>query len=114
MSILVSALTLLPVGLLILRQLYYWFQLRSIPGPFLASTSNLWRAYNQYTGQLRGKLLKLHEKHGLIVRYGVNSISISDPDAIQTIYTKRGFTIVSFLMYFAFSVTDESVLARFL
>lgn len=79
------------------RLLYIWYRLKNAPGPFLASTSNLWRAYNQYRGRLRGRLVDLHEKHGSIVRYGANSISINDPDAIQPIYagSKRGFTIVS-------------------
>jgi hypothetical protein len=97
-------LLVLPLIYLFCQQVYLWFQLRSAPGPFLASTSNIWRAYNQYTGQLRVKLLDLHVRHGPIVRYGVNSISINDPDAIQTIYTKRGFTIVS---HFA---TDNKIL----
>jgi hypothetical protein len=87
----------LPFLLLLVTQLFRnWFHLRSVPGPFIASTSNLWRAYNQYTGQLRGKLLKLHQKHGPIVRYGVNNVSFSGADAIQPIYSgAKGFTIVS-------------------
>lgn len=89
--------TILAVSVLYIARLFYvWFRLRNAPGPFLASTSNLWRAYYQYRGKLKGKLLELHEKHGPIVRYGANSISINDPDVIQPIYagSKRGFTIV--------------------
>lgn len=72
-----------------------WRLLRRAPGPFLASTTDLWRAWHQYHGRLRGKLVKLHEKHGPIVRYGVQSISISDPSAIDIIYgSRQGFTTV--------------------
>jgi Cytochrome P450 len=58
----------------------------SPPGPFLARFTDLWRAYQQYNGQLRSKLTTLHAKHGPIVRYGVSSISISDPKAIDVLY----------------------------
>ena len=61
----------------------------SPPGPFLASFTDLWRAYQQYNGQLRSKLTTLHAKHGPIVRYGVRSVSISDPKAIDILYGSR-------------------------
>ncbi|KAJ4414179.1 hypothetical protein N0V82_008081 [Gnomoniopsis sp. IMI 355080] len=70
-----------------------WRQLRKAPGPLLASITDFWRAWHQYHGQLRGKLVDLHEKHGPIVRYGVRSISLSDPGAIDIIYgSRQGFT----------------------
>lgn len=78
------------------RLVYNWSKLYKIPGPFLASITDLWRAYHQYRGQLRGKLLDLHKKHGSFVRYGVNCVSISDPAAISIIYGSRaGFKTVS-------------------
>jgi len=81
-----------------IRLFLNWRKLNSTPGPFLASISDLWRAYYQYNGLLRGKLLQLHKKHGPIVRYGVNSISISDPSAISIIYGSRaGFVTVTFI-----------------
>ena len=61
----------------------------SIPGPFVAQLTDFWRAYQQYNGQLRSKLVALHAKHGPIVRYGVRSVSISDPKAIDIIYGSR-------------------------
>ncbi|KAE8451331.1 hypothetical protein EG329_003960 [Mollisiaceae sp. DMI_Dod_QoI] len=66
-----------------------WYKFSSVPGPILAGASDLWRAYHQYRGQLRTKLLALHKSHGTIVRYGVNDISISDPSAISVIYGSR-------------------------
>jgi hypothetical protein len=77
------------------RLLLNWNRLISAPGPFLAGVSDVWRAYHQYRGTLRAKLLLLHKKHGPIVRYGVNSVSISDPSAIGIVYGSRaGFVTV--------------------
>ena len=89
-------LILLAVGTLVALRLFLnWRKLSSAPGPFLASITDLWRAYYQYNGFLRGNLLQLHKEHGPIVRYGVNSISISDPSAIGIIYGSRaGFVTV--------------------
>ena len=67
---------------------YKWYQLRDVPGPFLASLSNFWLAY-----QLRIKrqsfkhLVKvLHAKYGPVVRYGPKRVATGDASAIQTIY----------------------------
>lgn len=66
----------------------------SIPGPFLAHFTDLWRAYKQYNGQLRSELTLLHAQYGSVVRYGIKSVSFSDPKAIETIYESRdGFLI---------------------
>lgn len=88
--------TLLAIGVLVALKLFdNWRQLRRAPGPLLASITDFWRAWHQYHGQLRGKLVDLHEKHGPIVRYGVRSISLSDPSAIDIIYgSRQGFTTV--------------------
>ena len=72
-----------------------WLKLRSVPGPLLAATSDLWRAFHQYRGTLRATLENLHKEYGPVVRYGVKSVSISDPIAVTTIYESRsGFVIV--------------------
>lgn len=84
-----------PFFLLVVKLLYDWRQpgLRKIPGPALASVTDLWRFWHQCNGQLRGRLVELHRKHGPVVRYGVRSVSVSDPGAIDTIYGK-GFKTV--------------------
>ncbi|KAI1178212.1 cytochrome P450 [Nemania sp. FL0916] len=66
-----------------------WGNLRGAPGPFLAKFTDLWRAYQLYHGNLREKLLELHSRHGSIVRYGVRSISINDPEVIKVAYGSR-------------------------
>lgn len=82
---------LAPIFLLLIARLALnWYKLHKIPGPFLAGLSDLWRAFYMSTGRLRGKLLDLHKRHGSFVRYGVTSVSISDPEAISTIYVSRG------------------------
>ena len=75
--------------LLAIRLLLNWKRLSTIPGPILASLSDFWRTVYMYKGKLRGKLVELHQKHGTIVRYGVNCVSINDPEAITTIYASR-------------------------
>ncbi|KAI8955740.1 cytochrome P450 [Xylaria longipes] len=71
------------------RAIVNWGKLRKAPGPVLAGFTDLWRAYHQYNGKLREKLLELHARHGLVVRYGVKCISISDPEVIGIVYGSR-------------------------
>ncbi|KAI0445644.1 cytochrome P450 [Xylaria telfairii] len=71
------------------RVIVNWSKLRKAPGPLLAGFTDLWRAYHQYNGKLREKILELHDRHGLVIRYGVKCISISDPDAINVVYGSR-------------------------
>lgn len=89
---------IVPVILLVLvsiRLVADWSKLRKAPGPMLAGFTDLWRAYHQYNGNLREKLLKLHAQHGPIVRYGVRCVSISDPEVINVVYGSRtGFITV--------------------
>jgi hypothetical protein len=74
-----------------------WSKFNHIPGPFLAGLSDYWRAWYQRRGELRGKLIELHEQYGPVVRYGVRSVSVNDPSAVDVIYGSRaGFVIVSY------------------
>ena len=114
-----SALVLLLFGLSAFvgtRLLVSWLHLRKAPGPILAGATDLWRAYQQYNGQLRSKLCDLHAQHGPIVRYGVRSISISDPEVISIVYGSRaGFTTASYVCILdEIPVTLISVLGIFL
>lgn len=60
--------------------------LRSIPGPFLASISNLDRLWSCFTGQQMSYHLRLHEKYGPLVRIGPKHVSFSDGSLIPTVY----------------------------
>lgn len=71
-------------------------QLNHVPGPAIASLSDLWRARLQRSGKLRAKLEELHRQHGTVVRYGVRSVSVSDPQVADMVFGSRaGFVIVS-------------------
>lgn len=84
------------VGLCCWRLYSNWSQLNHIPGPLLAGLSDYWRAWYQRRGELRGKLVELHKQHGPVVRYGVRSVSVNDPSAVDVVYGSRaGFVIVS-------------------
>jgi len=67
--------------------------LRSLPGPFIASFTNLWRLVNVARGHHYDTLLGLHRKYrSNLVRIGPNAVSVSDPDAVRIIYgLKSGF-----------------------
>ena len=60
--------------------------LRDIPGPFLASLSDLWQLVHCYRGDSRHEYL-LHRKYGSpLLRLGPDKISVADPEAIRVIY----------------------------
>ncbi|KAF1930580.1 pisatin demethylase [Didymella exigua CBS 183.55] len=76
--------------------------LKSIPGPFLAKFSNIWRLYNHY-GQTHIETQKeLHKKYGDVVRLGPNTVSVADASLLKTIYSTRG----TFLKSDYYSVND--------
>ncbi|PGH33547.1 hypothetical protein GX50_03619 [[Emmonsia] crescens] len=63
--------------------------LRNVPGPFVASFSNLWKIYRVLKKDMIWRNIEVHEKYGPLVRIGPNHVSASDPCALKTIY---GFT----------------------
>jgi len=60
--------------------------LHSIPGPFLARFSDLWRLIGMWTGHHELTLHELRRQYGSVVRIGPNVLSISDPEVIESIY----------------------------
>ncbi|KAI0204034.1 putative benzoate 4-monooxygenase cytochrome P450 [Astrocystis sublimbata] len=101
------------------------WRLRHIPGPFLASFTNFQRFYWVTTKQAHVKLQDAHEKHGEVVRIGPNMVSISNPEAIPTVYTtKPGFPKSEFYvtlrpytrgtgaLHAVFNTTDEAILKQ--
>ncbi|KAG8165886.1 hypothetical protein KVR01_004438 [Diaporthe batatas] len=60
--------------------------LRSIPGPFLASISNLDRIWSCFSGQQMNYHLELHARYGPLVRVGPKHVSFSDGRLIPTVY----------------------------
>lgn len=60
--------------------------LNHIPGPLLASCTDLWRLRQAQHRRPELAHVRLHEKHGSLVRIGPNSVSVSDPGAIPIVY----------------------------
>ncbi|KAH6645467.1 benzoate 4-monooxygenase cytochrome P450 [Truncatella angustata] len=63
--------------------------LRHFPGPFAAKFTNIWRAVRTYHGRVDLDTWRLHQRYGIAVRIGPNTISLSDPNLIKTIYPVR-------------------------
>lgn len=78
-----SALSFLALGLLLKQYL----RLRRIPGPFLASLTDLWFVHEFWSGKGFGKITTdLHHKYGPVVRMGPNRVIFSNASAIPVIY----------------------------
>jgi len=66
--------------------------LNKYPGPFLASLTDWWRFWIVYKRRPEVEHIRLHAKHGDVVRLGPNCLSFSDPKALKTIYgLNKGF-----------------------
>ena len=91
--ILLAASLVLTVALL--RGFWAWSALGHIPGPFLASITNLPRSWWVMTGRAHQYHQAVHAKYGDVVRIGPRMVSISNPNAIPIIYPfKPGFAKV--------------------
>ncbi|EXJ54980.1 uncharacterized protein A1O5_12891 [Cladophialophora psammophila CBS 110553] len=91
---------ILLLGFFIARLLInkYGGNLDSIPGPFFAGFTNLWRVLNTLLSDPTETQIQLHRSlHSNFVRIGPRVVSISDPKLIPTIYgIKSEFTKTSF------------------
>lgn len=75
------------VFLFLIGHITYTYALhRDIPGPFLAKFTDLWRLLTVWRQDSHWTYLRLHKKHGDLVRVGPNCISICKPDLIPSIY----------------------------
>jgi hypothetical protein len=72
------------LGFIIKRR--YLSPLRRFPGPFWASVTRWWLVRQIFRGDHEKAMLRLHAKHGPIIRISPFEVAISDPDAIKTIY----------------------------
>jgi hypothetical protein len=77
---------LLLLGALYLASNYLSLGVCSVPGPFLAKFSNLWRFIDVANGHAEATLYELHQKHGDYVRLGPKVVSVRDLDALKMIY----------------------------
>lgn len=63
--------------------------LRDIPGPFVASFSNLWKIVAVYHGDMPRRNVALHEQYGPVVRIGPKHVSFASPEAFSIIHSSR-------------------------
>lgn len=80
-------LAFIPVSLVSYITYNRYFQgLAHVPGPWLASVSDLWRysVVKKFRPELEH--IALHKRYGKVVRLGPRTVSVSDPAALQTIY----------------------------
>ena len=69
--------------------------LHRYPGPVLASLTDWWRFFDVLGRRPDITHIRLHRKHGDIVRLGPNALSFADPQALKTIYgLNKGLTKV--------------------
>ena len=95
---------------LLLRKTYLWLPslvllgllykrycngLRHVPGPFIASFSNMWKLYATLRKDMPEKNVAVHERYGPVVRVGQRTVSCSDPSALAVIYSFKAWDKVS-------------------
>jgi hypothetical protein len=80
-------------GLIVVAIMYLtvtYLRLGHIPGPYLASISNIPR-WNWVRGNKAHNIhIALHRKHGRLVRFGPNMVSVADAAEIPNIYSFTG------------------------
>lgn len=81
-------LPLLPVIILIKN---YFSLPTSIPGPFLARFTSLYRAWLVYKRNAHDVQLGLHRKYGNVVRLGPDTVSVSGQDYLSIYGIGKGF-----------------------
>lgn len=62
---------------------------RSIPGPWLAKVTDLYRVGMILRGRFSYELVELHRKYGPAVRLGPDSVSLTDKAVVDDIYGYR-------------------------
>jgi hypothetical protein len=63
--------------------------LRDIPGPWLASVSNLWKLISIYKEDMHLQNASVHDKYGPIVRIGPNHVSLASPESFHAVHASR-------------------------
>ena len=80
---------LLSVVLTLVNLVRAYFRLSGVPGPKLASFTDVWRLRAQNSPQYSVTIARLHKQYGKLVRIGPNHVSISDPGAVPIVYSTR-------------------------
>lgn len=75
-----------PIALVILFTAHSYYRLSHVPGPFLASFTNLSRLSWVLSNRAHDIHTALHRQYGPLVRFGPNMVSIADPAEVGNIY----------------------------
>ncbi|KAL4774989.1 cytochrome P450 [Aspergillus nidulans var. acristatus] len=102
-------LTATAIGILVSRALFqaYSSTKRNIPGPLFAKFTRLWYLSRIWNGQAHLETIDLHTRYGPVVQIAPNEYSVSDPEAIKTIYG-HGTRFTKSLWYSAFGVPHHA------
>ena len=81
-----------PMVVLAIIQIYLYKSspLNTIPGPYLAQFTNVWRLCDHLKRRPERTQQALHAKYGPVVRIGPNMVSLSDPELVRLVYDSRG------------------------
>lgn len=71
------------IGRMVYRR--YASPLRSIPGPFFASCTRLWKLRSVISENTQWEHIDLHRKYGPMVRIGPNEVSFSSPQVARNV-----------------------------
>ncbi|KAJ9245288.1 hypothetical protein DTO169E5_1155 [Paecilomyces variotii] len=66
------------------RRLFH--SLRKVPGPALASISQIWRNIRYFRGTWHDDVVSLHQQYGKVVRIAPNEVSFVDAAALKSLY----------------------------
>lgn len=64
----------------------FFHSLRKVPGPALASVSQLWRNIRYFRGTWHDDVVSLHQKYGKVVRIAPDEVSFVDGTALKSLY----------------------------
>lgn len=93
------------IGFLVFKSAQSYFRLKHIPGPTFAAFTNLVRRSWVVSGGLHEKHTKLHRKYGTVIRVGPNAVLVSQPAAVDKIYSfKTRFVKVRKALNYHFSM----------
>ncbi|TQN64417.1 Cytochrome P450 monooxygenase, partial [Colletotrichum shisoi] len=98
----------------------YLSPLRRYPGPFLASTTRLWKVLSTASRKTHLHHIALHRRYGPVVRIAPNEVSIASPEAARTVLSAgKRFYKTAFYAVFPppenpdiFTEVDEEAHAR--
>ncbi|OJD29036.1 benzoate 4-monooxygenase cytochrome [Diplodia corticola] len=106
-SLVLLAFAIYVFGYIIYQRFFH--PLAGFPGPFLASVTDLWQAYQFLTLKQPYHLTDLHAKYGPFVRYGPDKLSVTTEDAVSVIYQKGGRSMPKTEFYDAYGAAHPNV-----